>query len=666
VTLNDRGGGPVVVRPMPSSPLPLTDDSLGGLGSGELATRRGLFPLSHADQNTYVSVVKADIYQVQVRLDAINRGAPGRSVSTPRSSKRRSEIDAIKQSTLDVETIVKETTDPMALKLKLLEHLSGIMVRLEINVLSQTEVAGVRPFSPFSPDSSRPSTSGFNSAPASLSRLPSWLALVDRLGELGAKVEERSAGSGDSVKQNQLGAGSATNDCLEDLEEVIRKLLQELGLESLQATPSLLEQHGSALHATVGRLKRATSSLDLVRERGLRTLQQETEEARATARALGEKLEETRQSSQRNLKKETERCAKLQLALDEHRGSSSSSALTSSASKSSPSSSSPAPSTSSSSSSSVESTEVAQLTRSVKKLESEIQEYKDAAVITQKRTTRELESIQKKYDTVKDRLAEADRRRGDDAEEQYQEMQKLERKFAREQARMSQEVAELTKELGEAEVAARAKPKAMVSEVPVVSDTELHALQAQVQVQSLQMTDLTQQLVEETARRLSAAAGEGIDENLLAEVTTLRESNIKLRRQLQLGNESLLAARLSDEQDLELKQLRMNLRQAKEQLQAAEEEVRRMERREEQAVTEIGKRAEAMGKGDAAAEALRSVMMEQSRAMKSGHDGKLRKITEDHARRLAEHTQGARILSEALTKEREANSMLVKKLLSLE
>jgi hypothetical protein len=83
-------------------------------------------------------------------------------------------------------------------------------------------------------------------------------------------------------------------------------------------------------------------------------------------------------------------------------------------------------------------------------------------------------------------------------------------------------------------------------------------------------------------------------------------------------------------------------------------------------VTEIGQRAEAIGKGDAAAEALRSVMMEQARAMKSGHEGKLRKVTEDHARRLSEHTQSARILSEALTKEREANSMLVKKLMSLE
>jgi hypothetical protein len=599
--------------------------------AGSPRSRAGsLFPLAHADHSTYISVAKADIYQVQNRLDKLERGNErSRSIATPRSSRRRNEIDAIKQNTLDVDNITKTTSDPLLLKLRLLEHLHGVMLHLECSVLQQTDRSSSRPFEPIS--TLRPSTGpslGSSLAPASLSRLPAWLALVERVLELQQRLDEYAT---DPISTNKLGAGSLTADGLEELEDQITLLEEALGMES-QRNRSLLEQHGSALHATLGRLKRAGAAVERIRERGVRHIQQESEEHLANSRKIADTMEKVRLDFEKKLadkeaerKKSKERVSELKDKLKSR-----------------------------------EKMDI----RSGQAGEEEIvaalrqaEESRAACAAVETKAAKETEELRKSVEALKAQLDRANCKRGDDAEYHYQELEKIEEQH-------KQEMEELRQALGGDKKG---------SSVQTTSTQEAKA-QADMDSDTLGALDvglieaLTSQVaaLEVDVARKEVQVKELADRLNNAEKGCAKEHDAEWKARSQSLQVALDAARNRQRQtskahELSMKEARMTTEEV-----LAEHSARGKHLAQQLQVKEdqLVKLKASLKVDTEPLQALREVLMDQTDAMKRVYDLRLARDKDESSKAAEALLRRCRVTEEKLKQEQTAHAALLKTVMS--
>lgn len=154
--------------------FPAFDESIGN----------DYFTLTNLDETNYVSSLKSDLFQIQMHLEKLQRENDRSQAKVSSSSRLRSEINSIKQSSNDIDTILEQTghKDIAVVKLRLLELLCSKMIQLELRILSFTDrQASKNATIPY----------GFPSQ----SRLPSFLALTERLSDLSSQLDSKSSGN---------------------------------------------------------------------------------------------------------------------------------------------------------------------------------------------------------------------------------------------------------------------------------------------------------------------------------------------------------------------------------------------------------------------------------------------------------------------------------------
>ncbi|GAB5369330.1 hypothetical protein AAMO2058_001395700 [Amorphochlora amoebiformis] len=127
-----------------------------------------LYTINNADDQTYISMLKSDIYQIQRKLDKVQRILDQMLGSRPQSARGR-EIRAIAEATSEVDSILKSSRKASHCKLRLQELLNEKMVQLETVVLRLADSARI--FRNVSCNYGAPS----------MSRLPAFLELVDQV-----------------------------------------------------------------------------------------------------------------------------------------------------------------------------------------------------------------------------------------------------------------------------------------------------------------------------------------------------------------------------------------------------------------------------------------------------------------------------------------------------
>lgn len=129
------------------------------------------------DHVTYMSVLKSDVFKVQMRseklLRELEKEVSGGPSSPQPPSKRRSEIDGIKRATADVDAVVRGASNETEERLALLQHLCEKMCDVETMVLHLTD--GIVPTLP-----SAHAEGVLQYGQPAASRLPSFMGLVDR------------------------------------------------------------------------------------------------------------------------------------------------------------------------------------------------------------------------------------------------------------------------------------------------------------------------------------------------------------------------------------------------------------------------------------------------------------------------------------------------------
>jgi len=126
-----------------------------------------IYTIESADDPTYISMLKSDIYQVQRRLEKAKRSLQQMMGSRPTSARGR-DIHAITEATSEVDAVLK-SAKKSKIKLRLMELLNSKMVLLETVVLRLAD--GARVFRNVSSNYGSPS----------MSRLPAFLEIIDQL-----------------------------------------------------------------------------------------------------------------------------------------------------------------------------------------------------------------------------------------------------------------------------------------------------------------------------------------------------------------------------------------------------------------------------------------------------------------------------------------------------
>jgi hypothetical protein len=115
----------------------------------------GCFTLMSADDATYISALKSDIFQLQMTLDRLSTSAgpssPKGAVSSRGASRLRAEISSIKQGSNDMEVLLKDadSVEPNIVKLRLFELLNAKMIQMEMRLVGSTERVGTKPTTPY-------------------------------------------------------------------------------------------------------------------------------------------------------------------------------------------------------------------------------------------------------------------------------------------------------------------------------------------------------------------------------------------------------------------------------------------------------------------------------------------------------------------------------------
>lgn len=275
--------GRLTGRELPALDRPSSADrSLGALSPP------ALFGLSPSE---YAAAVKADIYQVQVKLESLLRNADphlGRS-------KKLAEVAAIQQGTAELDAITKSTTNPVEQKLKLLEHLQQKMIELEQVALQV--VGAPRPDSPAGPQT----------------RLSTYMAVLDKL--LGSDHSEaKHASSASSDSGSLVTIDSMVEDALCAVEEQLRILEADVG--SPDVAPVSVKGPANMTAHFVARLQRAAHLVEIIREQGVRYIQKDLEETQKTSRSMGDVIDKVKSDLNAKLQASEKAAADLRAKLD--------------------------------------------------------------------------------------------------------------------------------------------------------------------------------------------------------------------------------------------------------------------------------------------------------------------------------------------------------------
>lgn len=619
--------GLTLAHPIPAMAGP-PPSAVGPAGEGRPMSprmRTSSMPLSHADADTYISVIKSDIFQVQMRMESllrgIVRGADSRAM-TPSRSKRHQELVAIRDSTEDVEAISKTTKNPTELKLRLLEHLMSSMMQLENHVLKATERAA----------SARPSTAGSRATSPGLSRLPSFLGVHDRLLELAQKVEE-AKGGGDTSLGHTI--ASTFEETCDELEDHISKLEGALAMRPPTSTGRFSDRL-SPIQQVLSRIKKAGTSIEMIRDRGVRYLQQESEEIKKTSRAIAETLETTRRDLTLKLKDTEERLVRAQSST---------------------------PSAGAAAASASAATAAANANNAA--LDNKLEEYKQAAKSIEMLKNKEIERLQREIDRLKSKLAQEDKRRGEETERYIKDLSATESKVSADHNSAVVQVMHLQTELAEykakaAEFDERAhfleqsleKTREELSEERKIRtdlqqryDDEVGTLRAQLEQTKKQMEGLVGDKCQNADDSLKQ-----INQSLRAELSTTSEQMDKVKRAHRNLEFYMRDTALKQKMDNELQLL--ELRKLREQVGQQEKLQKELEVMTEENVAGIKKSL----KGE---DAVQDVFAQEMRSMKLGFELKLNKAKEDLARATRQHSQQTRLLSDQLEEQRKSGTQQI-------
>jgi len=595
-----------------------------------------IFPLAHTPDNTYVSVVKSDIYQVQMRLEALVRSSTrssggDRPPSARTLGKRHAELEAMKTATQDVETVTANISDPTQMKLKLLEHLCGAMLQLEISLLLVTEPNSTRPFEGIS---SRPGSANSAVAPPSLSRLPSFLACVDRLIEFNGRIDEASSSS---FSADGTGVGTAVNDMVEEIEDQVRMLEAELAMRPSSATPTLMEKQGSSIQALIGRLKRAGQSVEIVRERGIRFLQQEVKDSKKTTKEIGDVLDKARREFQA---KEKESAKKI----------------------------------------SASETQIADLqaklgkagngkggdSKRVQDLEAKVKEFQGAASAIGSAKKKDIDGLAREVSTLKKKLDAEVKRRGEDADKQLRAIQKAEVKSNDETKTIRKQLQSMTTDMNSANTSMKAEEADNVR-----LSTEIATLKRELEKTREVQTEETKKNKEEAKAFKSRIAGLTEQNKLLEEKASAKDINTSLQKQVRELSEQLSKLTRSfsslenyykdsqKDKEADNKQLSIDLVSMREEVKKTKFAMEELESQKDEQIKQLNKTIHQSVKGSNETDVVREVMAAEMRMMQTGFNTKLSKIEQEKSSMSMAHFKQRRVVQAQLESTRKTDSNII-------
>mmetsp|Transcript_948 Transcript_948/g.1809 ORF Transcript_948/g.1809 Transcript_948/m.1809 type:complete len:590 (-) Transcript_948:226-1995(-) len=222
-----------------------------------------LYTIDTADDPTYISMLKSDIYQVQRRLDKAQRSLDQMVGSRPTSARGR-DIRAIAEATSEVDAIVKSSKKSSSCKLRLTELLNVKMVQLETTVLRLAD--GARVF--------RNVTGNYGSP--SMSRLPAFLEIMDQLLSL-QKMALRTPMRLDSELDLEAKAGNAP------LPNAIKALEKQCKAFAAMFKLQYKDLRGEL---SANRVAGAAEFLQHMEDKAIKPVQAELEKAKATSKQL--------------------------------------------------------------------------------------------------------------------------------------------------------------------------------------------------------------------------------------------------------------------------------------------------------------------------------------------------------------------------------------------
>jgi len=601
-----------------------------------------IFPLAHTPDNTYISVVKSDIYQVQMRLESVvrssNRSAGGDR--SARAGKRHSELEAMKTATQDVETVTSNIEDPVELKLKLLEHLCGAMLQLEISILRATDSHSSRAFEGVV---SRPGSANSAAAPPSLSRLPSFLALADRLLEFHNKLDDNkaSAGSGSDPLSSSsgMGIGTAVDDMVEDIEDQVQMLESDLAMPPLSSGHSIMEKQGSSVQALISRLRRVSSSIEAVRERGIRFLQQENKEAQKTSREMGEVLDKAKKDMTQQIQEAEFRASKaekqvleLQQQLANGEGGSSS--------------------------------------KRVKELESQVKEFQTAASAISSTKSKDIEALARELQSCQKRLAAETARKGQDAEAHLKAVQTVELKYKSDTQKLRQQLADTNAELHTlrtrlkreeaASVQCASSNSALHSELDRLK--EVQAEEGKCHREEVRTLQDSRQSLEQQLALMEAPNGEqslkDVNTTLQRQVRTLTEQMAKLTRSFS-SLEYYYKDQLRD-RETSNKQMQLELVSGKKEIQRLKEAAVEVEKVNQAHIATLNSSIQNLeGSNGKEIAIIRDVMINEMASMKAAYDVKINQLEQDKIINSMEASNQRKVIQEQLETTRKTDANII-------
>ena len=308
------------VRPM--TPFRNTPSSLARRKLAPEESKHSAYCIAQTDDDTYESVLKSDIYKVQQQLERLDRRftrlqkkrdrESGKGDNGSFAARRRSEIRSIKKEASQIDELLGSTSNPVERKLRLLEYLNSRMVKVENVALKLTQTTE---------EAEEYAASLADGVDASFSRLPSFLALVDRVlastnGGTAKKTVSQPLEQTHAVVNNNSGTevvevasteeGGLTRSEKRVIEKAVEGLLESLTI--LQEDLGVQSLDGEALSRSslLAQVQVAGTAVDHLREKSIRFLQKEVEESLGNQREMGTKLAALRAELQ-SLKEEREK-----------------------------------------------------------------------------------------------------------------------------------------------------------------------------------------------------------------------------------------------------------------------------------------------------------------------------------------------------------------------
>jgi hypothetical protein len=550
------------------------------------------------DHAMSIAVLQADIYQVQNRLDVLARGATRDGGTPKKASKRRGMNDTIKSTTGEVEAIVALTSDPLTLRLRLSEHLCGLMMELECSLLQQTDQHSARPLA------------GLDKRV--LTRLTPWSALVDRLLDLGLRA--RDSGPGGTLRGQQdaaiflppkekiMLAGSAAHDCVEELQDLLDLLELDLSLDP-DEEPASPRQSKNSEKDTLRWLEQATERLFVIQDDGIAPLLKERDRSRKHGELLRTRMVTLQNKSAENLKPVEDRSRELQGEVNAARERNSNAYR-------------------------ADEMLCEDLRKRKRELESQAREHQAAAGVLEAQGATKIAEGWKQLRMAEEEQVEVNRAVGDTAAKLYQQQRTLELQYAEDRACALQKIADLRGQL------------LLAQATHVEDDTSVSVGKRVEDTGEQDMVLVTNALLQQEMDGICATD----DAGLRREASALEARNRRLRRSLEVQH--LWARQAQKQRQLDGENMRRDLQLVREEQQRVELLLR------------SPASAAAIGKSDA----MREMMQAETRALRAAFETRQARLEQKHDRNVAFEMEHVRVLTEGISIAREAGSAWKNKL----